>query len=164
MSTGVAAGSRARSGGSAVVAGGTDLARPGLLPGVRRPSRAATCTPWSARPAVAALLITREHAVTAVENKYQGDFLRDVLLRRGRRRGVRREHVAAFGWNLDRARGGGRRRDGPAGPGRAGADQTRSADVAGRFSAAWRQVCRELRRRHAQLSTSPPRWSRWCSR
>ena len=40
--------------------------------------------------AVAALLITREEAVTAVENKYQGDFLRDLLLRRAGRPGVRR--------------------------------------------------------------------------
>ena len=29
---------------------------------------------------VAALLITREQAVAAVENKYRGDFLRDVFL------------------------------------------------------------------------------------
>ena len=52
--------------------------------------------------AVAALLITREDAVTAVENKYKGDFLRDVFLRRAGAEEYVVEHVEAFGWDLDR--------------------------------------------------------------
>ena len=84
-----------------VAAGGTDLAR---LVGVRRQGpvpdddvhaleRAAT---------VAALLITREESITAVENKYQGDFLREVFAKRARDAAYVEEHAAAFGWTLGR--------------------------------------------------------------
>ncbi len=52
--------------------------------------------------AVAALLITREEAVTAVENKYQGDFLRDLFLRRAGDDQYVEEHADAFGWDLRR--------------------------------------------------------------
>lgn len=52
--------------------------------------------------AVAALLITREAAVTAVENKYQGDFLRDLLLRRNADPAYVAEHAETFGWDLAR--------------------------------------------------------------
>ncbi|WP_201930969.1 PucR family transcriptional regulator [Nocardioides donggukensis] len=52
--------------------------------------------------AVAALLITREEAVTAVESKYRGDFLRDVFLRRAGDEQYVLEHAQAFGWDLDR--------------------------------------------------------------
>ena len=84
-----------------VAAGGSDLAR---LVGISRDrpippddvhalERAAT---------VAALLITREEAITAVENKYQGDFLRELFARRARDAAYVEEHAAAFGWDLDR--------------------------------------------------------------
>jgi len=84
-----------------VAAGGTDLAR---LVGVRRDGpvppddvhaleRAAT---------VAALLITREASITAVENKYQGDFLREVFAKRARDTAYVEEHAEAFGWTLGR--------------------------------------------------------------
>ncbi|GAA4584218.1 PucR family transcriptional regulator [Planotetraspora phitsanulokensis] len=49
---------------------------------------------------VAALVITRQEAVTAVESKYRADFLRDVLTGRGGTRVV--ERAQAFGWNLER--------------------------------------------------------------
>nr|WP_211177064.1 helix-turn-helix domain-containing protein [Pseudonocardia acidicola] len=52
--------------------------------------------------AVAALLITREEAVTAVETKYQGDFLRDLLLRRSPDPAYVAEHADTFGWDLRR--------------------------------------------------------------
>ncbi len=52
--------------------------------------------------AVAALLITREEAITAVENKYQGDFLRDLFRGRAGDSGYVEEHAAAFGWDLAR--------------------------------------------------------------
>ncbi|HET8614743.1 MAG TPA: PucR family transcriptional regulator ligand-binding domain-containing protein [Actinomycetales bacterium] len=51
---------------------------------------------------VCALAITKQQAVTAVESKYQADFLRDVLL--GRAGGPDRTvpHGRALGWDLDR--------------------------------------------------------------
>jgi PucR family transcriptional regulator, purine catabolism regulatory protein len=51
---------------------------------------------------VCALAITKQQAVTAVESKYQADFLRDVLL--GRAGGPERTvpHARTLGWNLDR--------------------------------------------------------------
>ena len=51
---------------------------------------------------VAALLVTRVEAITAVENKYQGDFLRDVFLGRAGEADYVAEHAQAFGWHLDR--------------------------------------------------------------
>jgi len=86
---------------SRVAAGGTDLAR---LVCVRAEG------PWTdddvhaleRAAAVAALLITREEAVTAVENKYQGDFLRDLLLRRAADPAYVAEHAETFGWDLER--------------------------------------------------------------
>jgi len=51
---------------------------------------------------IAALLITRHEAVNAVENRYRGDFLRDVFLRRAGQAAYVAEHAATFGWNLDR--------------------------------------------------------------
>lgn len=86
---------------SRVAAGGTDLAR---LVCVRAEGA------WTAddvhalerAAAVAALLITREEAVTAVENKYQGDFLRDLLLRRAVDATYVAEHADTFGWDLTR--------------------------------------------------------------
>jgi purine catabolism regulator len=84
-----------------VAAGGADLARLLCL----RPDRPLTDDDVHAlerAAAVAALLITREVAVTAVENKYQGDFLRDLLLRRAADPAYVAEHAATFGWDLDR--------------------------------------------------------------
>jgi len=84
-----------------VAAGGTDLARlvclrrDGAIPpdDVHALERAA---------AVAALVITHQDAVTAVENKYRGDFLRDVFLGRAGAAGYVVEHAETFGWQLDR--------------------------------------------------------------
>ncbi len=47
-----------------------------------------------------ALSITRDQAVSAVENKYRGDFLRDVFLGRAGSPEFVREHVLGFGWQL----------------------------------------------------------------
>ncbi len=52
--------------------------------------------------AAAALVITKQQAVQAVESKYQADFLHDIL--RGRA-GTRRDilsHAQSLGWDLDR--------------------------------------------------------------
>ncbi|WP_067436766.1 PucR family transcriptional regulator [Nocardioides jensenii] len=84
-----------------IVAGGADLAR---LVCFRETSEISSgdVHAMERAAAVAALLITREEAVSAVENKYQGDFLRDVLLRRAGAEEYVVEHVEAFGWNLAR--------------------------------------------------------------
>ena len=126
--------------GLRVAAGGVDLARLVCLrtdgplgpDDVHALERAAT---------VAALLITREEAVTAVENKYQGDFLRDLLLRRTADPAYVAEHAATFGWDLDR----------PVVVVSAEIDPS-DEPVSGlrrrqwqeRFSAAWRQVCESV--------------------
>jgi purine catabolism regulator len=84
-----------------VAAGGVDLARLVCLrPDV--PLSADDVHALERAAAVAALLITREEAVTAVENKYQGDFLRDLLLRRAADEAYVDEHAATFGWDLRR--------------------------------------------------------------
>ncbi len=83
-----------------VVAGGSDLARlVSFSPGRQLPQddlyalqRAAT---------VAALLITQQQAVSAVESKYRGDFLRDVLTGRAGDAEFVNEHAAGLGWKLD---------------------------------------------------------------
>ncbi|GIH76696.1 PucR family transcriptional regulator [Planobispora longispora] len=51
---------------------------------------------------VAALVVTRQEAVNAVESKYRADFLRDVLT--GRAGGSERviSRARAFGWDLER--------------------------------------------------------------
>lgn len=51
---------------------------------------------------VAALVVTREAAVAAVEGKYRADFLRDVLDGRGGERSRIVGHAATLGWDLAR--------------------------------------------------------------
>lgn len=48
-----------------------------------------------------ALSITRDQAVLAVENKYRGDFLRDVFLGRAGSEEFVRMQMAEFGWSLN---------------------------------------------------------------
>lgn len=125
-----------------VAAGGTNLAR---LVCVRRDARLTSddVHAMERAAAVAALLITREEAVTAVETKYQGDFLRDLLLRRTADSAYVAEHAATFGWDLRR----------PMVVVSAELDPT-DEPVSGeqrrawqkRFAAGWRQVCPVLGR------------------
>lgn len=84
-----------------VAAGGVDLGR---LIAVRScgPIGPADVQALERAAAVAALLITREQAVTAVENKYQGDLLRDVLLGRAGDEQYVLHHTGGFGWDLQR--------------------------------------------------------------
>lgn len=123
-----------------VVAGGADLARlvcfspeGRMAPDdVSAVERAAT---------VAALLITQQQSVAAVENKYRGDFLRDVFLGRAGDEAYVREHARSLGWDLDR----------PMHVVSAGLDPFDDPEqsVSGRvqrswqerFAQAWRQVC-----------------------
>ncbi|GAA0954419.1 PucR family transcriptional regulator [Actinocorallia libanotica] len=51
---------------------------------------------------VAALVITKQQAVAAVESKYRADFLRDVLAGRAGDGARVVAHCAGFGWDLDR--------------------------------------------------------------
>ncbi|MGH3386173.1 MAG: PucR family transcriptional regulator [Nocardioidaceae bacterium] len=51
---------------------------------------------------VAALVVTKQLAVTAVEGKYRGDFLRDVLAGRAGGRGRVVAHCVSLGWDIDR--------------------------------------------------------------
>lgn len=84
-----------------VVAAGVDLAR---LVAVRLDGRIHSSDLQALERAaiVAALLVTRSEAITAVENKYQGDFLRDLFLGRAGSQDHIDEHLRAFGWRLDR--------------------------------------------------------------
>ncbi|MDA8371753.1 MAG: PucR family transcriptional regulator ligand-binding domain-containing protein [Nocardiopsaceae bacterium] len=52
--------------------------------------------------ATAALVITRDLAVSAVEGKYQGDFLRDLLAGRAGDPDHVVRHCATLGWDIDR--------------------------------------------------------------
>jgi purine catabolism regulator len=51
---------------------------------------------------VAALVVTRQEAVTAVESKYRADFLRDVLTGRAGTAERVSARARAFGWDLER--------------------------------------------------------------
>jgi purine catabolism regulator len=129
--------------GLRVAAGGTDLAR---LVCVREdgPLTSDDVHALERAAAVAALLITRVEAITAVENKYQGDFLRDILLRRTVGDDYVAEHAEMFGWDL---------RfplvvvaaeiDPPAADEPAPTRETRR-QWQERFAAGWRQVCAGL--------------------
>ena len=129
--------------GLRVAAGGTDLAR---LVCVREdgPLAPDDVHALERAAAVAALLITRQEAITAVENKYQGDFLRDILLRRAVGEDYIAEHVEMFEWQL---------RlplvvvaaeiDPPTADEPAPTRETRR-HWQERFAAAWRQVCAGL--------------------
>ncbi len=85
--------------GLRVAAGGTDLARLVCIR-VDGPLTSDDVQALERAAAVAALLITQHEAITAVENKYQGDFLRDILLRRAVGEDYVTEHAETFGWDL----------------------------------------------------------------
>ena len=126
-----------------VVAAGVDLARIVAL----RPHGSIHASDGHAleRAAiVAALLVTREEAITAVENKYRGDFLRDVFEGRAGDESYVAEHARAFGWTLDRPVLVVVAELDPAAPDREVAAEPTAGSVRralqDRFAAAWRQV------------------------
>jgi purine catabolism regulator len=128
-----------------VAAGGTDLARLVCF----RTDAAITEADVHAlerAAAVAALLITREQAVTAVENKYQGDFLRDVFLGRAGDGQYVAEHSAGFGWQLDRPVVVVAAEIDPPRPNDEPVSSQQLRMWQGRFSAAWSQVSQDLDR------------------
>jgi PucR family transcriptional regulator, purine catabolism regulatory protein len=123
-----------------VAAGGTDLARLVCF-SPERPVGPEDVSALERAATVAALLLTRQQAVAAVENKYRGDFLRDVFLGRAGDAAFVVEHAATFGWDIAR----------PMYVISAELDPTTEGGepVSGRvrrmwqerFAAAWRQVC-----------------------
>lgn len=122
-----------------VAAGGEDLARLVSF----RPGSAISAADVHAlerAAAVAALLITREEAITAVENKYQGDFLRDLFLRRAGDETYVEEHTAAFGWEVHRPVVVVAAEIDPPAPGDEPVSGVQRRRWQERFSAAWRQV------------------------
>lgn len=128
-----------------VAAGGTDLARLVCF----RTDAAITEADVHAlerAAAVAALLITREQAVTAVENKYQGDFLRDVFLGRAGDGQYVAEHSAGFGWQLDRPVVVVAAEIDPPRPNDEPVSSQQLRMWQGRFSAAWSQVSQDIDR------------------
>ncbi|MBZ5737260.1 PucR family transcriptional regulator [Nocardioides mangrovi] len=127
---------------SRVAAGGVDLAR---LVAVRPDQQLSDDDVHALEraAAVAALLITREQAVTAVENKYQGDFLRDVLLRRTASAAYVAEHAETFGWDLSRPVVVVVAEIDPV-VGEEPVSSTQRRQWQERFSAAWRQVADTL--------------------
>ena len=122
-----------------VAAGGTDLAQ---LVSLRTDGRLDDDDVHALEraAAVAALLITREAAVTAVENKYQGDFLRDLFLRRAGDEEYVVEHADTFGWRLDRPVVVVAAEIDPPGPDDDPVSRTVRRQWQERFAAAWRQV------------------------
>lgn len=122
-----------------VVAGGADLAR---LVCFRQGSEISADDVHAMERAatVAALLITREEAVTAVENKYRGDFLRDVFLGRAGGTDYVVEHASAFGWTLDRPAVVLSAQLDPPGESEEPAGHEQRRRWQERFAAAWRQV------------------------
>jgi len=125
-----------------VAAGGGDLAR---LVAVRRGSAipADDVHALERVATVAALLITREEAITAIENKYQGDFLRELFAGRVRDEHYVDEHTTAFAWDMHRPLvvvvAELDLPDAEAAPSR-----TQRRAWQERFSSAWRQVCTSL--------------------
>ena len=92
---------------------------------------------------VAALIITREQAVAAVEDKYRGDFLRDVFLGRAGDPGYVVEHASSYGWDLTRPVMVVCAELDPV-PEEEPVSQTQRRAWQERFSRAWRSVSRDL--------------------
>lgn len=125
-----------------VAAGGADLAR---LVCVRSAAAISSDDVHALEraAAVAALLITREEAVTAVENKYRGDFLRDLFLRRAGHEEYVAEHADTFGWDLRRPVVVVAAEIDPSGP-EEEPTRAQQRQWQERFAAAWQQVSRNL--------------------
>ena len=126
-----------------VVAGGADLARV-VCVRATTPIDADDTHALERVATVAALLITREQAVSAVEDKYRGDFLRDVFLGRAGRPAYVVEHAAAFGWDLTRPVRVVCAELDPAVPDEDAVSREQRRNWQERFSRAWRQVTRDL--------------------
>lgn len=83
-----------------VLAGALDHGR--LVAVATRPLASSDVHALEGASTVAALAITKSLAVAAVEEKYRGDFLRDVLTARAGTPADVVAHAAGLGWDLDR--------------------------------------------------------------
>ncbi|GAA1972760.1 hypothetical protein GCM10009798_37430 [Nocardioides panacihumi] len=129
-----------------VAAGGSDLARL-IVVKAHGPISDDDVQSLERAAAVAALLITRQEAITAVENKYQGDFLRDLFLHRTGGPNSDEyvaEHAATFGWDLDRPIVVLCAEIDPLQPDTGPVSRLVRRQWQERFAAAWRQVTRGL--------------------
>jgi len=129
-----------------VAAGGSDLARL-IVVKLDGPIAEDDVHALERAAAVAALLITRQEAITAIENKYQGDFLRDLFLHRTggpNSDDYVAEHAATFGWNLDRPVVVLCAEIDPLPPDTVPVARAVRRQWQERFAAAWRQVTRSL--------------------
>ncbi len=126
-----------------VAAAGTDLAR---LVAVRRdgPIPADDVHALERAATVAALLITQQEAIGAVENKYQGDFLRELFAHRARDPAYVEEHETAFGWTLGRPVVVVAAEIDPPDPADEPPTSHQRRRFQERFAAAWRQVTQDL--------------------
>ncbi|MDP3892362.1 helix-turn-helix domain-containing protein [Nocardioides sp.] len=124
-----------------IASAGTDLARM-VCVSPDRPLESPDVQALERAAMVAALLITREHAVAAVENKYRGDFLRDIFLGRAGSDAFVLEHAQGFGWDIDRPLVVLSAEVDPPGPEERPVAATVTRALQERFSAAWGQVCR----------------------
>ncbi|WP_206051133.1 PucR family transcriptional regulator [Nocardioides speluncae] len=95
---------------------------------------------------VVALIFTRHQAVAAVENKYRGDFLRDVFMARAGDEEFVIEHAASFGWDLNRPMVVVSAEVDPPQPDEPPAGALVRRSWQDRFAAAWRQVCQSVDR------------------
>ena len=129
--------------GLRVAAGGTDLARL-VCVRVDGPITSEDVQALERAAAVAALLITQHEAITAVENKYQGDFLRDILLRRAVGEDYVAEHAETFGWDLRLPLVVVAAELDPPAEDEPTATRETRRHWQERFAAAWRQVCAGL--------------------
>ena len=84
-----------------IVAGSSDHGLLGAF-SPERPLTAADVHLLERAATVAALAITKEQAVAAVEGKYRAEFLRDALAGRAGESGDAVSHAASLGWNLAR--------------------------------------------------------------
>jgi purine catabolism regulator len=122
-----------------VQAPGTDLARL-LAVSADRPLSDDDVQALHRSATAIALWTTREQAVSAVEHKYRGDFLRDVLVGRAGTEDFVRGHATDFGWDLTRPAVVVSAQIDPQPAGEEPADQHLRRYWQERFAAAWRQV------------------------
>lgn len=123
-----------------IVAGGTDLARLVCF-SPHRPLSHDDVVAMERAATVAALLVTRQEAVAAVENKYRGDFLRDVFLGRAGDSTYVTEHAASLGWDLDGHMHVVSAELDPMAPDEPPVSGRVRRSWQERFATAWRQVC-----------------------
>jgi purine catabolism regulator len=90
---------------------------------------------------VVALLVTQQRAVAAVENKYRGDFLRDVFLGRAGDDAFVLEHARNLGWDLERPMAVLSADLDPPTAAEEPVPARVSREWQDRFAAAWRMVC-----------------------